>query len=42
MTIVPRFELMDTSMTVKVRVHVWVSEFIGTAPICVKGRHRQF
>lgn len=42
MTIVPRFELMDTSMIVKVRVHVWVSELIGTAPICVNGHHGQF
>lgn len=42
MTVVPRFELMDTSMIVKVRVHVWVSELIGTAPICVNGHHGPF
>lgn len=42
MTVVPRFELMDTSMIVKVRVHVWVSGLIGTAPICVNGHHGPF
>lgn len=29
------FELMDTRVFVKVRVHMWVSEPVGTVPICV-------
>lgn len=36
MTIVLRFELMDTRVFVKVTVHVgWVSEPVGTVPTCV-------
>lgn len=36
MTLVLRFEFMDTRVFVKVTVHVgWVSELVGTVPTCV-------